>query len=100
MSYTGVVKHFDWSEIKSTYLKAERGIGFEDIQSAIEEGRTLADIGHPLRSKYPNQKVFIVEFDEYAYVVPYLEDDVKIFLKTIYPSRKMTKKYLGKRSKS
>lgn len=95
-----MMKHFDWSEIKNTYLKAERGIGFEDIQAAIEEGRTLADISHPLRSKYPNQKVFIVEFDEYAYVEPYIEDDVKIFLKTIYPSRKMTRKYLGKRSKS
>ena len=94
------MKHFDWSEIKNTYLKAERGIGFEDIQTAIEEGRTLADVSHPIRSKYPNQKVFIVEFDEYVYAIPYVEDEIKIFLKTIYPGRKMTKKYLGKRSKS
>jgi hypothetical protein len=93
------VKYFDWSEIKNTHLKAKRGIGFEDIQAAIEEGKTLADIDHPLKSKYPNQKVFIVEFDEYAYVVPYVEDDMKIFLKTIYPSRKMAQKYLGKRRK-
>ena len=94
------MKHFDWSEIKNTDLKAQRGISFEDIQTAIEEGKALADIDHPLRSRYPNQNVFIVEFDEYAYVVPYVEDDTKIFLKTIYPSRKMTKKYLGKRRKS
>jgi hypothetical protein len=94
-----MVKHFDWSEIKNTDLKAYRGIGFEDIQTAIEEGKTLADIDHPLKSQYPNQKVFIIEFDEYAYVVPYVEDETKIFLKTIYPSRKMTKKYLGKRSR-
>ena len=100
MSYTEIVKYFDWSEIKNTHLKTERGIGFEDIQAAIEEGRTLADINHPLRSKYSNQRVFIVEFDEYVYVVPYVEDDKRIFLKTIYPSRKMTKKYLGKRSNS
>ena len=95
-----MVKHFDWSDIKNTHLKAERGIGFEDIQTAIEAGRTLADIEHPLNDKYPNQKVFIVEFDEYVYVVPYVEDDTKIFLKTIYPSRKMAQKYLGKRRKS
>lgn len=93
------MKYFDWSEIKNTHLKAQRSIGFEDIQATIEEGKVLADTSHPLKSKYPNQKVLIVEFDEYAYVVPYVEDDVKIFLKTIYPSRRMTKKYLSKRSK-
>ena len=93
------MKYFDWSGIKNTYLKAERGIGFEDIQAAAEEGKVLADIDHPLKSLYPNQKVLIVEFNNYAYVVPYVEDDTKIFLKTIYPSRKMTKKYLSKRSK-
>ena len=85
--------------MKNTYLKTERGIGFEDIQAAIEEGKTLADIVHPLKSYYPNQKVFIIEFNNYVYVVPYVEDDKKIFLKTIYPSRKMTKKYLSKRRK-
>jgi len=94
------VKYFDWSEIKNTDLKAQRGVSFEDIQTAIEEGKILADIDHPLKSRYPNQKVFIIEFDEYACVVPYVEDDTKIFLKTIYQSRKMTKKYLGKRRKS
>jgi hypothetical protein len=93
------VKYIDWNEIKNTYLKTERGIGFEDIQTAIEEGNVLADIEHPLRSRYANQKVFIIEFSGYAYVVPYAEDDTKIFLKTIYPSRKMTKHYLSKRSK-
>ena len=94
------MKYFDWSEIKNTHLKAQRSIGFEDIQAAIEKGKVLADTDHPLRSKYPNQKVFIVEFDEYAYVVLYVDYDMKIFLKTIYPSRRMTKKYLVKRRKS
>jgi hypothetical protein len=86
--------------MKNIYLKTERDIGFEDIQAAIEEGNTLADIDHPLKSHYPKQKVFIVEFSGYAYVVPYVEDGTKIFLKTIYPSRKMTRKYLSKRRKS
>ncbi|MEI6237368.1 MAG: toxin [Candidatus Saccharibacteria bacterium] len=93
------MKYIDWNEVKNIYLKTERGIGFEDIQIAIEEGCVLADIDHPLKSKCKNQKVLIVEFDDSAYVVPYFEGNTKIFLKTIYPSRKMTKKYLGKRSK-
>ena len=67
---------------------------FKFIQAAIEEGKILADLKHPLSSSYPNQRVLIVEFNDYAYIVPYVEDEVKIFLKTIYPSRKMTKKYL------
>ncbi|MGC1177177.1 MAG: DUF4258 domain-containing protein [Candidatus Saccharimonadales bacterium] len=94
------MKYFDWNEIKNTYLKAERGIGLEDVQAAIEEGKTLADIDHPQQSCYPNQRVFVVEFGDYVYIVPYVEDEAKIFLKTIYPSRKMAKKYMNKRSKS
>ncbi len=93
------MKYFDWNEIKNTYLKADRGIGFEDIQAAIEEGKILADLEHPLKSRYPNQRVLIVEFGDYVYIVPYVEDGTKIFLKTIYPSRKMTKKYLKKGEK-
>jgi len=94
------VKFFDWNELKNIYLKTERGICFEDVQTAIEEGKVLADIDHPQKSRYPNQRVFVVEFGNYVYIVPYVEDDIKIFLKTIYPSRKMTKKYLKERSKS
>ena len=92
------MKPYDWSEEKNIKLKAERSIGFEDILTAIDEGKILADIDHPLKLRYPGQKVFIVECDGYAYVVPYAEDDKKIFLKTIYPSRRMTKKYLIRRS--
>lgn len=91
------MKYFDWNEVKNTYLKTERAIGFEDTQTAIEEGNVLADLDHPLQDSYPNQRIFIVEFSGYAYVVPYVEDDTKIFLKTIYPSRRMTKKYVSKR---
>jgi len=90
------VKRFDWNEVKNAFLKTERDISFEEVQAAIEEGQALADVDHPLKKKYPNQKVFIVKYGDYVYVVPYIEDDEKIFLKTIYPSRKMAKKYLGK----
>lgn len=93
------MQSLDWNEVKNTWLKMERGIGFEEIQASIEAGKTLADIDHPLKSRYPRQKVFIVEYAEYAYVVLYVEDETKIFLKTIYPSRKMTKNYLRQRRK-
>lgn len=62
--------------------------------AAVEEGKILADIDHPTKSRYPNQMVMVVEINDYVYAVPYVEDDEKIFLKTIYPSRKLTKKYL------
>ncbi|MBF0103479.1 MAG: toxin [Desulfobacterales bacterium] len=86
-----------WDEEKNNLLKSERGICFEDFVRKIEEGRLLDDIKHPNTDKYPNQKVFIVEFDNYTYVIPYIKDIEKdeIMLKTAFPSRKMTKKYIG-----
>ncbi len=86
-----------WDEIKNNLLKSERGFSFEDFVSKIGEGRLLDDITHPNTDKYPNQKVFIVELDNYAYVIPYIENTEKkeIILKTAFPSRKMTKKYIG-----
>jgi hypothetical protein len=36
-----------------------------------------------------------LEINDYVYYVPFIEDNEKIFLKTIIPSRKYTKKYLG-----
>ena len=49
--------------------------------------------------KYPNQKVLIVKIKNYVYAVPYVINRKKgvIFLKTVYPSRVLTKKYLPKR---
>ena len=40
------------------------------------------------------QKMAIVEIDGYACLVPYVDDEEGVFLKTIIPSRKATKKYL------
>lgn len=80
---------------KNEQLKEQRNIGFEDVLLAIENGSLLDDIEHPNKEKYPNQNVFIilVEIKEYVYLVPYVEDDESIFLKTIIPSRQMNKKY-------
>ena len=93
------MKYFDWNEDKNRLLKIEREISFEEVLIAIESGNLLDTIEHPKRGKYPNQKIFVVNINNYAYLVPFVEDEKKIFLKTIIPSRKATKKYIIKGGK-
>ncbi len=94
-------KTIRYSFEKNEILKASRGISFEDVILALEEGYLLDDIEHPNKEKYPNQNIFIilVVVKDYVYLVPYVEDETSIFLKTIIPSRKMNKKYNKKESK-
>lgn len=87
------MKPFAWNEGKNQQLKFERGISFDQIKIAMN-GNLLDIILHPNQKKYPGQRMYIVAIDSYAYVVPFVEDEEKIFLKTIYPSRAATKKYL------
>lgn len=84
-----------FNEEKNQLLKATRNISFEDVLKAIKEERLLADISHPSQ-KHPQQKIYIIQIKEYAYAVPYIinREKKEIFLKTIYPSRIFTKKYL------
>jgi len=88
------VKYFDWDEEKNRRLKEERGIGFEDVLLALQEERLITIFRHPNQKKYPNQEIFVIEVNSYIYIIPFVEDQEKIFLKTIFPSRKLTKKYL------
>jgi len=76
-------------------LRLERGITFEDILYHLQHGGLLDAIEHPNQDRYPNQRIFIVNVEGYACIVPFVETDNSIFLKTIIPSRKMTKLYLG-----
>jgi hypothetical protein len=89
-------KVIHYSLTKNTLLKQQRNIGFEDIILAIENGNLLDDLAHPNQEKYPNQNIFIIlaVVKNYVYLVPYVENENTIFLKTIIPSRKMQKKYL------
>ena len=91
------MKPYDWNSAKNLKLKAERSIGFEDILTAIEQGNVLDNFAHPNQDRYPKQRVLVVVVEDYAFLVPFTEDDTKIFLKTIYPSRKFTKVYLKER---
>ena len=92
------MKYFDWNSRKNEKLKREREIGFEDVLIAIKEKRILDIVEHKNQKKYPNQKMFIINVDNYAYMVPFVEDTRKIFLKTIIPSRQATKKYIFKKA--
>jgi uncharacterized DUF497 family protein len=91
------MRYFDWSSEKNQWLAQKRGVSFERVLVAIESGYLLDIIEHPAKVKYPDQRIFIVEIEDYAYLVPFVEDQEKIFLKTIIPSRKATKKYLNKK---
>ena len=86
----------DWNEEKNDWLKKNRGVTFEDVIVAIENGNLLAVIKHPNQKKYPNQKMFVIEIDNYPYCVPFVEDKEKIFLKTIFPNRKFLKLLINK----
>ncbi len=89
------MKYYDWDEEKNELLKRIRGVSFEQVVLAIEIGDLVDRLKHPNPARYPNQKVFLVKIEDYIYSVPYIEENDKIFLKTIIPNRKATKKYLG-----
>jgi|MGYP000459953477 uncharacterized DUF497 family protein len=86
-----MIKIFKWDKEKNTKLIKERGISFEMISKAIEDGHLLDIIDNPSRS---NQRLFIVKLGDYAILVPFVLAEDHVFLKTAYPSRKYTKKYL------
>ncbi len=84
--------------VKNAKLRADRGIGFEEIVFHIERGDLLDILVHPNPERYARQRIFVVRRDHYVYLVPFVEDEHTVFLKTIIPSRKATKQYLGEES--
>ena len=82
--------YFNWNIDKNKILKRERGISFEEIAYLIESGQVIGIEENP---GHPNQKMYVLEIDGYAIIVPYVEKNNEIFLKTAFPSRKYTKKY-------
>ena len=87
---------FDWSDDKNTELKATRNISFEEMVVCINENRIVDVLEHPNQNRYPNQFIYVIWYQDYAYAVPFIRNEQKqeIFLKTIYPSRSLTKRYL------
>ena len=89
------VKFFTWEPEKNEKLKEERGISFEEIVFHLQRGDILDILEHPNQEKYGGQRVFVIEVEGYAYLVPFLETEDEVILKTIIPSRKATRQYLG-----
>ncbi|MCH7614113.1 MAG: BrnT family toxin [Candidatus Marinimicrobia bacterium] len=88
------MKYCKWNVEKNEILQKERGISFEMVIYLIETKNVPDIYHHPNQEKYPDQKIYVIEFEDYAYLVPFVEEDDVIFLKTIIPSRKATNKYL------
>lgn len=86
---------YDWSSEKNEWLRQVRGVTFEEVIYHLTHGDLLDTIQHPNQERYPDQRTFIVNVEGYVCLVPFVEDDRTIFLKTIIPSRKMTRQYLG-----
>ncbi|MCA1589455.1 MAG: BrnT family toxin [Acidobacteria bacterium] len=89
------MKTYAWNPEKNGLLRQSRGISFEDVVFHIEAGDAVDIFKHPNQSKYPGQQIIVVCVEDYAYLVPFVERDGEIFLKTIIPSSKATKRYLG-----
>lgn len=89
------MKEIDWDSAKNRLLKSERGVGFEDVVVRLVNGNVLDTLDHPNQEKYPNQRIHVLDINGYVYLVPFVENEQGIFLKTIIPSRKATRNYLG-----
>jgi uncharacterized DUF497 family protein len=94
--YNFFMKMFEWNNEKNDKLKQERNISFEEVIFAIENDDVLDILPHPNRRKYPDQYLFVVNIDDYVYLIPFVESEEAFFLKTIIPSRKATRQYIKK----
>ena len=88
------MKPLRWSTEKNDRLLSERGVSFEQVVVALEGSGLLDVVAHPNTARYPRQRIMVVCWDGYAYLVPYVEEADHYFLKTIIPSRKATRDYL------
>jgi len=89
-------KTYNWNAQKNQQLVEEQGISFEKIVFEISMGNELDVVMHPNQVKYPGQMISLVEVDDYVYLVPFVETESEIFLKTIIPSRKATRQLRSK----
>ena len=88
------MRYFNWNNEKNKKLREKRGVSFEEVTLAIEQGQLLDILEHHNKDKYENQNIFVVKLHNYVWLVPFVEDENEVFLKTIIPSRKATKEYL------
>lgn len=92
------MKTIAWNAAKNAWLKVERDISFEDVVYHMMAGDIVDTVDHPDQARYPGQKIHMVAIENYVYLVPFVESADEVFLKTVIPSRKATKTYLGDES--
>ena len=94
------MKYYAWSAEKNESLKLDRGVSFEEVVFHIERGDLLDVLEHPNQRRYPGQRIFVVDIRGYAYLVPFVESEREIFLKTAIPNRRATNTYLVQSEKN
>ncbi len=87
------MKIFNWNEAKNRFLKQVRGVSFEDVVLHLEAGDAIDVFDHPNQARYPGQRIYAIVIEDYVYLVPFVESENEVFLKTIIPSRKAKKQY-------
>jgi hypothetical protein len=87
------MKPYNWNIEKNNWLKKNRNISFEEVIFAIAQHQIKEVYEHPNQSKYSGQKIYEIEINDYVYLIPFIEGEDELFLKTIIPSRKATKKH-------
>ncbi len=89
------MKPITWNLDKNKFLKKQRGVSFEDVVFHIMAGDVVETIDHPNQKRYPGQQIHVIAIEDYVYLVPFIESEDEVFLKTLIPSRKATNKYRG-----
>lgn len=87
--------YYRWGSDKNERLSRERGISFEEVVFHIERGDWLDILEHRDQGRYPGQRIFVITVDGYVCLVPFVESENEVLLKTIIPSREATRQYLG-----
>lgn len=88
---------FNWDLDKNERLARQRGVSFEAVVVALISGNLQDVFEHPHQDRYPGQRIYVVDLNDYAHLVPYERADEEITLKAIIPSRKATRGYLKER---
>ena len=89
------MKPIAWSPEKNEILRTQRGVSFEDVVFHMQAGDILDTFDHPNQARYPGQQIHAIAIEDYVYLVPFVESETEVFLKTIIPSRRAMKKYRG-----
>lgn len=87
------MKPIAWSPEKNEILRTQRGVSFEDVVFHMQAGDILETFDHPNQVRYPGQQIHAIAIEDYVYLVPFVESETEVFLKTIIPSRKAMKKF-------